>query len=348
MSPVRTLVVDRPGLGTAAVFALVVACGAAVFAGGKGHAVAAPGPGPSTASVRPVSVRPPLLVDTATATSIRTHPSVPTKAPLPGSTATTFVRGTQRILPTYRVVAFYGGPGGPGLGILGAGTPEQAAAAVEAQAAKYRGYGRPVLPAMELIATVAQGGPGPDGLYSAPIPDSVIQAYLDAAHRHHMLLILDFQPGRGQFLPQVKAEAHFLADPSVSVGLDPEWKVGPGEVPGDVIGSSGSGDIDAVGRYLSGIVRADRLPDKLLLIHQFRIAMLPDRSNITEQPGVEVVFHADGFGGQQEKIAVYHQLQFPGRPFGIGFKLFVTRDTDMMTPAQAMALVPRPDVITYE
>ncbi len=111
-------------------------------------------------------------------------------------------RGGQHILPAYRVVAYYGAPGGDELGVLGGGTPDQAAAAVARQAAKYAGFGRRIQPAMELIATVAQGGPGGDGLYSKPIPASDIANYLAAAHRHKLLLILDFSPGAASSCPR--------------------------------------------------------------------------------------------------------------------------------------------------
>ena len=257
--------------------------------------------------------------------------------------------GGQKILPDYRVVAYYGGPDGPALGVLGAGTPDQAADAVTARAATYTPYGRRVQPALELIATVAQGAPGPAGTYSAPISSSKISAYLAAAHRHHLLLILDFQPGRSDFLSQVEADSAFLSDPSVSVGLDPEWKMQPGQVPGRQIGSASAADINAVSRYLSGIVQSRHLPDKLLIVHQFTRSMLPDRPDITIPPGVEVVLHADGNGIAEVKISVYRQLAFPGPPFGSGFKLFMTQDPGgPMTPAQVMRLTPRPDVISYQ
>jgi hypothetical protein len=222
------------------------------------------------------------------------------------------------------------------------------ASVIEQHAQAFAGYGLPVQPAMELIASVAQGSPGPDGLYSATISPSIVEQYLDVAHRNKMLLILDFQPGRGEFLPQVEHFAQFLADPSVSVALDPEWKMGPHQIPGTVIGSSSAHSVDVVRDYLSALVRRDRLPDKLLMVHEFTPPMLPDRQNITPAPGVEIVFHADGFGTQQAKLNTWHQLAFPHRPFGTGFKLFLRQDTNLMTPAQVMRLTPRPDVITYE
>jgi len=257
-------------------------------------------------------------------------------------------RGGRQILPRFRVVAYYGAPGTPALGQLGAGTPDQAAAAIEHQAAAYAQFGRPVQPAMELIATVAQGSPGKDGLYSKPVPDTAIAAYLAAAHRHRMLLILDFQPGRGDFLPQVQRVSQFLTDPSVSVALDPEWKVGPTQVPAKVIGSASAASINAVGQYLSLLVARNQLPDKLLVVHQFTLSMLPDRSNIARPPGLEVALHADGLAAPAGKIRVYHALAFPCPPFHAGFKLFFHADTGLMTPDQVMALSPQPEIVTYQ
>ena len=253
-----------------------------------------------------------------------------------------------RLLGRVRIVAFYGGPDGPALGVLGSASPDAIATQVEQRARAFAGYGEPVQPAMELIATVAQGSPGPDGSYSAAIGDADIERYLSAAHRHHLLLILDFQPGRGEFLPQVRAVSRFLLDPSVSVALDPEWKMGAGDVPGVTIGSSSAASVQAVVDYVSRFTRAHVLPDKLVLVHQFTLGMLPDRGMISPEPGAEVVFHADGFGTPGEKLSTWSALAFPGRPFGTGFKLFLTQDTAMMSARQVMALRPRPDVITFQ
>lgn len=258
-------------------------------------------------------------------------------------------RDARPIIGHYRVVAYYGGPDGPALGALGDGTPDQMAQRIQRTANVWAHYGKPVLPAMELIATVAQGSPGPSGTYSHAIPAAAVQRYLVAAHRHHMLLILDFQPGRGEFLPQVEAMSQFLLDPSVSIALDPEWKMGPHDVPATVIGSSSAASINAVVNYLSALVLAHHLPDKLLLVHQFRLSMLPDRGHIHAAPGVEMVLHADGFGTPGEKLATWNAMALPGRPWGTGFKLFLTQDRPMLIPAQVIAAVhPAPDVITYQ
>lgn len=257
-------------------------------------------------------------------------------------------QGGTKILGHYRVVAFYGGVGGGALGVLGSKPPAQIADDIVRRARAWRGFGRPVQPAMELIVTVAQGSPGADGTYSKAIPRSALAPYVRVAHRRHLLLILDFQPGRAQFLDQVRRFRYVLTDPWVSVALDPEWKMGPHQVPAQIIGHSMAAPINAVQRYLSGLVAAEHLPDKLLVVHQFRPEMLPDRSKVEPGPGVEVVFHADGFGTPRAKLATWRRIALPGRPYGTGFKLFLRQDDPMMTPQAVMQRRPAPDLITYQ
>jgi hypothetical protein len=258
-------------------------------------------------------------------------------------------RGGRVILGHYRVVAYYGVPGNSALGVLGSLSPERAASAVTRRSAAFAAYGRTVQPAFELIATVAQASPGPDGDYSAPVPVAALKRYIAAAHRHRMLVVLDLQPGRASFLSQAKLLRPLLLDPSVSIALDPEWKVGRHQKPGGgLIGSSSAAGINAVTAYISELITSHHLPDKLCVIHQFTGPMLPDRAKIRRAPGVEVVFHADGFGSPTAKKGVYRQLAFPGSPYGAGFKLFLKQDSRLMTAAEVMRLRPRPDVITYQ
>src|SRR4051812_49593083 len=87
-------------------------------------------------------------------------------------------RGGRVIFPGHRVVAFYGAPQDPELGQLGIGSPAGAARKLARQA---RPYGGRVLPAFELISTVASGAAGTDGRYSYRQPRRVIDRYLAAA-----------------------------------------------------------------------------------------------------------------------------------------------------------------------
>ncbi len=311
------------------VCALLAGCGSA-STGHRGAALRVPSDGPA----RTVAPLRPAVAHRVVA--------------LPSARRVQLPRGGRAIIGHYRVVAYYGAAGGGALGVLGRGSPEHAARSIARRAAGFRAFGLPVQPAMELIATVAQSSPGPDGDYSTPVSRAVMKRYLAAAHRHKMLLILDLQPGRASFLAQVRALHHLLRDPSVGIGLDPEWKVTSGAPGGGRIGSSAARPINQVIHYVQRVVRANRLPDKLLVVHEFTSTMLPDRRAITPRPGVEVSFHADGFGSPAVKKGVFRQLRFPRHPFGIGFKLFLTQDSRLMTPREVMRLRPRPDIVTYQ
>jgi hypothetical protein len=256
--------------------------------------------------------------------------------------------GGRTLFPEHRVIAYYGSGEFPGLGVLGQKSPQASADAIIKQAAGYAPEGRKILPAMELITTVALASPGPTGTYSSDGKTDVVQKYLDVARKNKMMLILDFQPGQGEFLPQVKRFEKFLTQPDVGVALDAEWRMKKGQIPGKTYGSATAAEINGVSDYVAGLVKANNLPEKLFLVHQFRLDMLPDREKIVPREGLAVVFHADGFGPQKEKKEVYKALALPGPPFHIGFKLFYKADTGLMTPAQAMALQPQPDLITYQ
>jgi hypothetical protein len=121
----------------------------------------------------------------------------------------------------------------------------------------------------------------------------------------------------------------------------------PGQVPGKTIGRVTAAQVNAVSGYLAGLVRTHRLPEKLFVVHQFRASMVQTRSSVVRRPGLATVFHIDGFGTPGAKKTVYAALKAPSG-FYNGFKLFLDEDTPTLTPAQAMGLAPRPDLITYQ
>lgn len=264
-------------------------------------------------------------------------------------------RGGREIFPHRTVVAFYGTAVTARLGVLGEGPPEQAAARLEEAAAPFEAPGgRPVLPAFELITTIAQASPGDDGDYSSGVTDADVQRYLDVARAKGMLLLLDFQPGRASFLDQVKRYEKFLLQPEVGIALDPEWVLQPGQLPGRQIGKTDAATINAVSQYLSDLTVANDLPEKLFVVHQFKTFMIPDRDLVVDRPMLATVLHVDGFGPQGSKRETYDVLSLkqgaarPGGEIHNGFKLFYDEDTDLMTPAQTMALTPRPELVTYQ
>lgn len=279
---------------------------------------------------------------TATGSTTTTAPpTTTTTAPpqLPG--------GGREILPAHRVVAYYGNAQSAALGVLGETGPQDAAPRLAAAAVPFATPDRPVLGAFELIVSVVQGSPGPDGDFTAPTPPEQIQPWLDAARANKFLLILDVQPGRASFVDEVKRYEPFLRQPDVSLALDPEWRMGPTEIPGKTIGSVDVAEVNEVSAWLSDIVEQGNLPQKLFVVHQFTTSMITNREALADRPGLATVVHIDGFGTPSQKLEKYQALQL-GPPFYNGFKLFYDEDTDMLTPAKALALQPPPDLITYQ
>ena len=82
--------------------------------------------------------------------------------------------------------------------------------------------GRNVVPALHLIAAVAQASPQADGSYLARMDPTVIDAYVAVARERSLLLILDLQIGRGNVVDEVRKIERFLVNPRVHVAIDPE------------------------------------------------------------------------------------------------------------------------------
>jgi hypothetical protein len=256
-------------------------------------------------------------------------------------------RGGRVILPGHRVIAYYGAPQDKELGTLGIGSPKKAGQRLAKTTHAYDKYG-PTLPAMELIVTIANGAPGTDGMYRTRQTNKVIKRYLKAARAMKALLILDIQPGRSDFLKESMALKRWLKEPDVSLALDPEWRVDAPNVPGQVIGSVSAREVNAVSFWLAAIVRARKLPQKLLLIHRFTPNMITDQDQLKKRPGLALTINVDGFGGQAVKRVKYQQFAKQNKAFFNGFKLFYKEDSGLFKPKQVVKLKPPPNVVVYE
>jgi hypothetical protein len=257
-------------------------------------------------------------------------------------------RGGRVIFPHYEVVAYYGAPQDPQLGALGIGSPRSAARRLMRQAAPYAHGTRPVLPAMELLADIAQYAPGDDGQYRLRQPDAIIRRYLREARRIKALLVLDIQPGHAGFLEESEHLEKWLKLPDVSLALDPEWHT-PGAIPGRVIGDVDVHEVNAVSFWLDRLVAANGLPQKLLVVHRFTPNMIVGESDLKPREHVAVTLNVDGFGTNVVKVAKYHEFAKRGL-LGLhnGFKLFYHEDPHTMKPRSVLRIRPRPELVVYE
>lgn len=259
-------------------------------------------------------------------------------------------RGGRVIFPKYQLVGYVGLPGSPALGPLDKDL-EKKAATLETLSESYAA-GRTPQPVMELIAVVAKGAPGKDGLYRGRLADAAIDEYLTVARKHKMLLLLDIQPGRAKILPEVKRLERWLKEPDVGLAFDPEWAVGPGQVPGRVFGHTTGAELDSIASYLSGLVRTNNLPEKVFVVHQLSTRIVSNETALTKHPGVVTIKSVDGIGARADKLETWGKLTATLPPsVHAGFKLFYTEDTrhgPLMTPPQVLALRPRPEFVVYE
>ena len=258
-------------------------------------------------------------------------------------------RGGRSVFPRYRLVGYSGGPGTAAFGRLGVGDLDDRVAEIEQLGRQYAGDREP-LPVLELIAVVAQPRPGADGRYRVRVENEVIRSYRDAARRHRALLLLNVQPGRADFLDEVKALEPWLRQPDIGLALDPEWAVGGGEVPGRVFGSTTGAELDRVSRYVADLVIANRLPEKVVVVHQVATRVLRNESDLQPHWGVVVVKSVDGIGSRRAKTDTWQRL-VAGMPPVLhpGFKLFYLEDSaPLMSPEQVLGLTPQPEYVLYE
>jgi len=254
------------------------------------------------------------------------------------------------LLPSYRIVAFYGHPHDPGMGVVGEYEIEQLSEKLREEAANYAAAdpSRPVIPALELIATVAQRVPGSDGTYILDTDTETLTTYIDYAADHGMIVILDLQVGRGTVAAEIEKIRDLLARPNVHLAIDPEFAVAEGQIPGEYIGSVSADSVTYAQKILAEISAEQGIPPKMLIVHQFREDMIQGKEQLTPIPGVQLVIDADGYGGPELKTAVYNFLVRDEPVEFAGVKLFYGQDVPIMTAQEILALVPAPDVIIYQ
>ncbi len=253
------------------------------------------------------------------------------------------------VLSDHVLVTWYGNPRSKLMGILGERDGAARSDGLRAQAAAYEAFtSKKVLAAYEVVAVVAQCTAGADKMWRRRETSDILRALLDDARANGFKLVLDVQPGRSTVAAEVAALRPFLSEPDVYLALDPEFAMTDCQVPGQQIGQMSAADVNAALTALDAIIRDGQLPPKVLIVHQFRKDMLPDKKGIQASPNVDVVLMMDGFGSQSLKRSSYATVMTQGALEFAGIKLFYRQDTNLFTPAQVMAMVPRPSIVIYQ
>jgi len=310
-----------------------------------------PPPGGTVTAVPAAVVVGPAVTSFDPASSVPAGDSPP-PTPAPAAARSLELPGGGRVMfPGRRLVALYGHPGAPSLGVLGEQGVEDAVARAARIARPYRRLSAvPVVPAFELIATVAQRSAGSDHNYSGESTVAKLRPWVRAAARNGMYVVLDLQPGRADLLEQATRYRSLLLEPHVGLAVDPEWKLKRHQQPTRQIGSIGAAEINRTIAWLAALTRDNDLPQKLLVVHQFRLSMIGHEDRLrTDRPEIAVLVHMDGQGGAAQKHATWDAVR-RARPdhVPLGWKNFFDEDSHVFTPAETMAKRPRPLMVSYQ
>ncbi len=311
---------------------LLVMIGLIVIAWGANH--------PSVVEQVSTSSTPDVVETPAVEVPAVTPSSAPVSSELPGG-------GTQVFGGNHFLVAYYGTGQTSALGVLGETSADTMDRRLHRAARPFRKPGQPVRHVYELIVTIADGHPGKDGDYSHDIPRSEIRRYIRAAHRNDALLLLDLQPGRTSFLETAKRWEWALRDPWVGLALDPEWRMGPRQVPAHTVGQVGASEVNRTSAWLARLTARETLPQKLFVLHQFRVDMVERIGRVKQRPELAMVQHVDGFGTPRQKLATYHAVARPGQ-FTMGFKLFYDEDVRRMQSRAVHAVRPKVRFVSFQ
>jgi len=259
------------------------------------------------------------------------------------------------ILPFKRILAYYGNFYSKKMGILGEYEPDEVLRRLEAEKLNWEAADKntPVQLAIEYIAMVAQADGGADGMYRAMMPDTEIEKAYEMAQKAGAILILDIQPGLSPIEKELPKFKKYLIRPDVHLAIDPEFSMKSGDKPGSVIGTVDARDVNYMIDYMSEIVKENKLPPKVLLVHRFTQNMVTNSDAINPTPEVQVVVVMDGWGSKDLKRGTYSHIIEPEPVQFTGLKIFYKNDlkspsTGIFKPSEVLELNPKPIYIQYQ
>lgn len=273
--------------------------------------------------------------------------------PTPTPTQKELPRGGTTLFPTYRLFGYSGVEGtGPGLGRAGVGNIDERMTEMVERSKPYATDGRKIMPVLEYIATTVQPCRAAPKCRTVS-SDENVQKHLDAIRKVNGILLLAIQPGRSDFVSEVKRYEKFLKEPDVGVALDPEWRMGPNQEPMQSFGSVTGKELNDTAIYLADLVKQNQLPEKVMLYHMIRTNWVKNPSDFKGHPGLAQIVSVDGIGSKAMKMETYAAIMKVKPPqVHPGFKLFYQEDSandwKLMTPTEVMTLKPRPEYVLYE
>ncbi|MFD2286033.1 hypothetical protein GJU39_01705 [Pedobacter petrophilus] len=260
------------------------------------------------------------------------------------------------ILPFKRIVVYYGNLHSKKMGALGEYAPKEMWQHLNAEVKRWEKAdpSTPVQVGLHYIAAVASGTPGKDKKYINRMGNKQIDSVLTIAKMQpNTIVFLDLQVALSTIKAELPHIQKYLQMPNVHLGIDPEFSMKDGSLPGKRIGTYDAVDINYVTGYLADLVKKYNLPPKVFVLHRFTKKMVTNSANIKLRPEVQVVIHMDGWGEPELKKGTYRHFVY-GEPVQFtGFKLFYKNDLKkepkrLLTPEELLKLTPKPIYIQYQ
>ena len=258
------------------------------------------------------------------------------------------------LLPGKRIVCYYGNPNSKRMGALGEYPRDEMLSRLDREVQRWTQAdpSTPAVPCLHMVTVVAQGDAGPSGKYRAQLRDTQTDSIYRMIKERNGVFIIDVQVGQDDIRNFVPRFEEFLKRPDVHFAVDPEFYMRGGIVPGRKIGTMTAADINYVSGELARIVRENRLPPKVLVIHRFTRNMVTGSRDIILRPEVQIVMDMDGWGAPWLKRDSYRDYIVREPVQYTGFKLFYHNDTKkgdpLMSPADLLKLHPTPLYIQYQ
>lgn len=254
--------------------------------------------------------------------------------------------------PKSTMVALYGTPDTRTLGALGEQPLTETLTRIKNLTKEYSQHtSKTIIPVLEIITTVASASPTINNDYSNETDINRLKPLVKAAKENNIYIILDLQPGLSDFLTQTKMYQELLKEPHVGLALDPEWRLKPGQQHMKQIGSVSADEVNQTAQWLSKLTADNGLPDKVFLVHQFKLAMLEDRHKLdtASTSNLRWIIQMDGLGAQPVKLNTWRTIQ-TSMPLNIllGWKNFIDEDKPMLSPDQTLLIDPTPSYISYQ
>lgn len=270
--------------------------------------------------------------------------AVRTGVQLPGGGQLVF--GTEEA--PLRYVSLYGSIQTDKLGPLG----EQDAAAtmqrtIREAAAFTTAWDTQVVPAVEILVTVAGEKPGASGKYSHMWPAADIEPWIEQAERDGVLVLLTFQPGRYSFPEQVHEYASLLAHPNVGVRLEPRWRYETAARANGRSGAVDAGEVNDVVSYLSEVVASHDLPQKVVAISQSSPGQVRNRGTlITDDPRVPLLITVETSGDEKARRKTWTAVR-EDAPAQLGWGYTITQqDASSIGAGEIADVQPLPDWVS--